>query len=525
MQTRGLTTLVALQIGARAQVTEGMRLFFGCVATLGLALLWSDPAAAMRPATPAGAAPALALQAQFKFPWESRAPKRKTRQKRPMRQNKARTERRAAPDRAKKTPAASARSLDPKDALLPALMVPLGALPRGATAREQENWASVAAQLGEPAPVPLLPPEGPAPAPANVMALLSLLQNPEPSAPVAEDVDEDETPDIHVPLPPVRPGGETVAVSPPPPRDGLAPEGQALAPEGVPVPSPRDEQRAALNPNIPLPPEAPEPPKGPTAPALPLPVISHEEDPACATLADESFAVAEQIPPIEGPGVCGGGPLVRLTGVRRKDGGLISIKPAATLRCAMAKELADYLRGDVSPSAEAAGAKLDKLTIAGSFQCRGRNGAAGGKMSEHGRANAVDLSGFGFADGKDFGIFAADLPEPVKTAAKSGACARFATVLGPGSDGFHETHLHIDLQPRRSKAKLCQWSDPEVAKAKEEEDKQDAETPKPASTKGDAPEKAENEKDEAKGGSSKGQAAARKTDSGEEPLPKRRETP
>ena len=481
----------------------------------------------MRPAALSGAAPALASPAQFKFPWESRAPKRKTRSKRPSRQNKARTEKRAAPQQARKPPAAPARPLDPKDALLPALLVPLGALPRGATAREQENWALVAAQLGEPAPVPLLPPEGPAPAPANVMALLSSLQKPEPPAPVAED-DEDETPDVHVPLPPVRPGGETAAVSPSPtrdlPRDGLAPEGQALSPEGVPIPSPRDEQSAALNPNVPLPPEAPEPPKGPTAPAFPLPVTTHEEDPACATLADESFAVAEQIPPIEGPGVCGGGPLVRLTGVKRKDGGLISIKPAATLRCAMAKELADYLRDDVSPSAEAAGTKLDTLTIAGSFQCRGRNGAAGGKMSEHGRANAVDLSGFGFADGKDFGIFAADLPEPVKTAAKAGACERFATVLGPGSDGFHETHLHIDLQPRRSKAKLCQWSDPEVAKAKDE-DGHGAETPKPASAKSDAPEKANAGKDEAKGGSSKAQAAARKADSAEEPLPKRRETP
>ncbi|QZO00252.1 extensin family protein [Chenggangzhangella methanolivorans] len=362
------------------------------------------------------------------------------------------------------------------------------------------------------------------------MALLSSLQKPAPVAAPQADEDEDETPDMHVPLPPVRPGGETAAASPPPnrerlaPEGGLAPDGQGLAPDSVPIPSPRDERSAALNPEVPLPPEAPEPPKGPTPPAIELPVTSHAEDPACAALADESFAVAEQIPPIEGPGVCGGGPLVRLTGVKRKDGGLILIKPAATLRCGMAKELAEYLREDVSPSAEAAGTKLEKLEIAGSFQCRGRNGAAGGKMSEHGRANAVDLSGFGFADGKEFGIFAAELPEPVKTAAKAGACARFATVLGPGSDGFHETHLHIDLQPRRSKAKLCQWSDPEVAKAKDE-DSQEAEAPKPASAKDGEPEKADAGKGEAKGASSNAQASGRKADRPDEPLPKRSETP
>ena len=164
-------------------------------------------------------------------------------------------------------------------------------------------------------------------------------------------------------------------------------------------------------------------------------------------------------------------------------------------------------------------------------------------MSEHGRANAVDLSGFGFADGKDFGVFAADLPEPFKTAAKAGACAHFDTVLGPGSDGFHETHLHIDLQPRRTKAKLCQWSDPEVAKA-QEEDKQEAEAPKGDQAKSDQGKSDQSQGDDAKdddkaAGGKAGKArsgakadaddreavARRKSDKADEPLPKRRETP
>jgi hypothetical protein len=40
------------------------------------------------------------------------------------------------------------------------------------------------------------------------------------------------------------------------------------------------------------------------------------------------------------------------------------------------------------------------------------------------------------------------------------ACARFTTVLGPGSDGYHENHFHVDLAQRRGDYRLCQWNLP-----------------------------------------------------------------
>jgi hypothetical protein len=30
-------------------------------------------------------------------------------------------------------------------------------------------------------------------------------------------------------------------------------------------------------------------------------------------------------------------------------------------------------------------------------------------------------------------------------------------VLGPGSDGYHEEHIHLDLAERHNGYKLCQW--------------------------------------------------------------------
>jgi hypothetical protein len=38
------------------------------------------------------------------------------------------------------------------------------------------------------------------------------------------------------------------------------------------------------------------------------------------------------------------------------------------------------------------------------------------------------------------------------------ACAKFTTVLGPGSDGYHEEHIHLDLAERRGGYRLCQWN-------------------------------------------------------------------
>ena len=44
------------------------------------------------------------------------------------------------------------------------------------------------------------------------------------------------------------------------------------------------------------------------------------------------------------------------------------------------------------------------------------------------------------------------------------ACRHFTTVLGPGSDGYHEDHVHVDLAERRNGFRLCQWDvrDPET---------------------------------------------------------------
>ena len=81
----------------------------------------------------------------------------------------------------------------------------------------------------------------------------------------------------------------------------------------------------------------------------------------------------------------------------------------------------------------------------------------GAKISEHGRANALDVRGLKLADGRTLGLTDVNVDKAWREGIRASACARFSTVLGPGSDGYHEEHIHLDLAERRNNYKTCQW--------------------------------------------------------------------
>jgi hypothetical protein len=78
-------------------------------------------------------------------------------------------------------------------------------------------------------------------------------------------------------------------------------------------------------------------------------------------------------------------------------------------------------------------------------------------LSEHGRADALDVRLFKLADGKTLTLTDVNVDKAWREAMKASACARFATILGPGSDGAHEEHIHFDLAERRNNYKVCEW--------------------------------------------------------------------
>lgn len=139
----------------------------------------------------------------------------------------------------------------------------------------------------------------------------------------------------------------------------------------------------------------------------------------------------------------------------------IALSPPGTLRCQTAVNLARWTRDVVAPMLEKAQPteSLAAVNQASAYVCRKRNGADTGKLSEHARGNAIDIAGFTFKSGKTFTIAPRE-EEPTlngafQRAIASAACLYFSTVLDPGSDAAHETHLHLDTIKRKGGYRYC----------------------------------------------------------------------
>ena len=215
--------------------------------------------------------------------------------------------------------------------------------------------------------------------------------------------------------------------------------------------------------NVPLPPRRPPelgaprqaPPEAAPAEAMaPLPAPGDDAETCAAVIASENV-VAEKLPPTHS-GLCGIEHPLMLKAIVLADRRQIRLEPPVTMRCRLAGAVAQWIIEDVAPAVAASGQPLAALSGVGGYECRGRNRVAGAKLSEHAIGDAMDIGGLKLADGRIIGVEQNGMPalfEKIRTS----ACARFATVLGPGADPSHKTHLHVDLQARRGGYKMCQW--------------------------------------------------------------------
>ena len=233
---------------------------------------------------------------------------------------------------------------------------------------------------------------------------------------------------------------------------------QALARSNVPLPKPRPAEAPVRSEQAPA---ESEPSGEESAPPADAPAAELSKPPplsACRKALTEQIAIAPSIPDIKGQGGCGGEDLVRLEAIVLPDMSRVAVKPAAILRCAMASEVANWVRTDMAPIAAAQGSKLAELDNFNSYECRGRNRVVGAKLSEHGRANALDIRGLALANGRTISLTDRAVPRGLREQVLGTVCARFSTILGPGSDWYHEDHVHLDLAPRRGNMKICQWN-------------------------------------------------------------------
>jgi hypothetical protein len=178
---------------------------------------------------------------------------------------------------------------------------------------------------------------------------------------------------------------------------------------------------------------------------------------ACQLRLTPDRAVFQPLGTFAGPGECGGPDIVSLQQVITKDHLSVEISPTATLRCETAEAIVDWVREDLVSGAAVLGSFLARIENLDSFECRGQNRIVGAKLSEHGRANALDISAIRLKSGRVVRLTDPGVSEDFRIAMRTSVCARFTTVLGPGSDGYHEDHIHIDLAERHSGYRICQW--------------------------------------------------------------------
>lgn len=210
----------------------------------------------------------------------------------------------------------------------------------------------------------------------------------------------------------------------------------------------------ALAQSIPIPRARPYPGTAAETPATPP---AKPAPSACRLRLKPTLAVAPSIDPIEGPGECGHKDLVRLETVILADGSTVAMSPPATLQCEMAEAIVHWIRDDLTPLAVHLGSPVRSVQNYASYHCRGRNNIAGAPISEHGKGNALDVRSVRLADGRRIEPTDPHVSRPFREGWRRSACARFRTVLGPGSDSYHENHIHVDLMHRHSGYRMCQW--------------------------------------------------------------------
>jgi len=140
----------------------------------------------------------------------------------------------------------------------------------------------------------------------------------------------------------------------------------------------------------------------------------------------------------------------------------VVLEPASQMTCETALALTRWVNDTLLPAVEVLGdnVRLTRIVHGSTYICRRRNNQTGGKISEHALGRAVDILSFGFDGRNPVAVIPragdGNLAESFQRAARGGACLYFTTVLGPGSDAFHNDHLHLDILSRNRGFRLCQ---------------------------------------------------------------------
>jgi hypothetical protein len=173
----------------------------------------------------------------------------------------------------------------------------------------------------------------------------------------------------------------------------------------------------------------------------------------CATLLAGHDVVAIPEEPIK-QGTCGAPAPMQLLSIGRNP--QVALSPPVTLSCEMIAALGTFVASEMQPQARRLlGQPIVKIETMSSYSCRTAYGRRGSRLSEHGRANAIDVRGFVGGNGDmvellaDWGPTARDIQAQVAAAraAEERAAAERAAALARAQHGQPQSPPRLAAPP------------------------------------------------------------------------------
>lgn len=165
----------------------------------------------------------------------------------------------------------------------------------------------------------------------------------------------------------------------------------------------------------------------------------------CEAILALSGAATEPVPDRNDGGGCGWRSAVRVSRT------LLQTRAPFVLSCRATVTLLLWERHVVAPAAlRHFGEPATGLDHMGTYACRavGAGSTSSGRLSRHGRADAIDIGGFRLRSGRRIQVLGGWHGEADEAAflreVHTGACRYFDVVLGPDNDASHANHLHLD---------------------------------------------------------------------------------
>lgn len=361
-----------------------------------------------------------------------------------------------------------------------------GPQPRGRVHRSRRRLPSPEAEIPLPVPRPRFPVAAPATPPVETTEG-SPTPAPLPPPRPAElegrkpETSKPETPtaaEVAKPAETMKPAETIKPVQTAKPSDAAQKAKNAAAepaPAGAPKPA-EPSPAAGGRPPPPLPPPKPTElakPETQGAAGPPKPAIagsgasatdtprSPDDDPGCPGRLKSRDVAAEPITVGPQPDErCTVIEAVRLTALSLPGGGNVEFPDKPTIACTTADAFSLYVRDLLVPLAKGTfGSPVTSVWTGPGLECRARDHIFGAKLSAHGQGLAIDIAQLKLSDGRMIAVGEpkTDIESGFENASRAGGCGYFHTVLGPGSDAYHRTHWHFDLEVRGSKGdgKYC----------------------------------------------------------------------